>query len=153
MRGTRMGSGFYTTWWHVGALAGMAIAGHVLALAWVIKLKRNPHLHTHKVYDVAVHAGQFRRELKRSWIQLIHPVLLFLFCRFGLLRIDETIGSFALTLGLCFISAEIWHYVSHRAMHTKALLFIHRPHHEAHVCTPASALSFSLLEKVIFTGG
>jgi lathosterol oxidase len=48
---------------------------------------------------------------------------------------------------------EIWFYVSHRILHTKPFYFIHRQHHVATVVSPFSALSFSLIERVILLIG
>jgi len=52
-----------------------------------------------------------------------------------------------------FIWFEIWFYVSHRALHSKALYFIHRQHHVAVVTSPLTALSFSMLERAILLVG
>jgi sterol desaturase/sphingolipid hydroxylase (fatty acid hydroxylase superfamily) len=38
-------------------------------------------------------------------------------------------------------------------MHHKALLFIHREHHKSKITTPLSSISFSFLEKFIFSVG
>jgi Delta7-sterol 5-desaturase len=48
---------------------------------------------------------------------------------------------------------EIWFYVSHRVLHSKALYFIHRQHHVAVVTNPLTAMSFSLVERMILLVG
>ena len=54
---------------------------------------------------------------------------------------------------LTTVWAEIWHYVSHRAFHTRPLHWIHLEHHRSHVNTWMTAISFSFPEKLIFDLG
>jgi Delta7-sterol 5-desaturase len=54
---------------------------------------------------------------------------------------------------LMFVWFEIWFYVTHRLFHTRALFWIHRQHHVARVTQPLSALSFSVLERLVLLAG
>jgi len=65
----------------------------------------------------------------------------------------ESIGLAIGTFLLAFLWTEVWHYASHVAMHTKTLHFIHREHHRSRVTGPWTSVSFSLLEKSIFSFG
>ena len=58
-----------------------------------------------------------------------------------------------LTFAVMFVWFEIWFYVTHRLMHTRALYFIHKQHHVAKVTDPLAALSFSLAERAILITG
>lgn len=59
------------------------------------------------------------------------------------------LGSFA----FMFAFFELWFYVTHRLFHTRALYFLHRQHHVARTAQPLSALSFSVLERLVLLSG
>jgi lathosterol oxidase len=82
----------------------------------------------------------------------IHAVLLGAFLYGGFFT-NRGWLSFAATLALAFIWAEVWHYVSHRAMHLKPLHWIHVEHHKSHINSPFTAISFSFTEKLVFDLG
>jgi len=107
------------------------------------------------VYVLQAPAGQRAREIRNSWITTpVHAVLFFTFIAFhALLTGSESIGLAVGTFVLAFFWTEIWHYASHVAMHTKSLHFIHREHHLSRVTAPWTSVSFSLLEKSIFSSG
>jgi|SRR5215469_6359002 len=99
--------------------------------------------------------GQRAREIRNSWLTTpIHAVLFFVFSTVSALRTaPETIGLAVGTFLLTFVWTELWHYASHVAMHTKALHFIHKEHHRSRVTDPWTSVSFSVLEKLIFSAG
>ena len=116
------------------------------------------YVHHHPVrlvFDVTEPPDQRAREIKNSWITTpIHAVLYVAFIGSGVLRVaPETTGLALGTFVLTFLWTEIWHYVSHVAMHANALHFIHREHHLSRRTEPWTSVSFSLLEKFIFSFG
>jgi Delta7-sterol 5-desaturase len=122
----------------------------VLAVDWYVR--------THPVkpvYQLEEPAGQRARELRNSWITTpVHSVSLVTFIGTGaLLTAPESPGLALGTFVLTFFWTEIWHYVSHVALHTKALHFIHREHHRSHLTEAWTSVSFTLLEKSIFSVG
>lgn len=116
------------------------------------------HIKKHKVrpiYDVSATKAQRLRELHNAIVTTpVHALLLGGFLVVGILR-PGTEGpvSILLTFAITFIWTELWHYGSHVALHTRALHFIHREHHRSHVTNPWSSVSFSFLEKFIFSFG
>jgi Delta7-sterol 5-desaturase len=99
--------------------------------------------------------GQRAREMKNSWLTTpIHAALFFTLTAGGALHTaPETPGLAAGTFLLTFMWTEAWHYASHAAMHTKALHFIHKEHHRSRVTEPWTSVSFSVIEKLIFSLG
>ncbi len=57
------------------------------------------------------------------------------------------------SFALMFVWFEIWFYATHRLFHTRALFWMHRTHHVARVTQPLSALSFSILERLVLLAG
>jgi Delta7-sterol 5-desaturase len=98
---------------------------------------------------------QRAREIRNSWLTTpIHALLFFAFSTGSALRTaPETIGLAVGTFLLTFVWTEVWHYASHVAMHTKALHFIHKEHHRSRITDPWTAVSFSVLEKLVFSLG
>jgi len=137
---------------HVAVYAALALANFpfVLAIDWYSK-----HRPVRKIYDVSIDRKQIVREIKNSLITTpIHAVLLAALVESGLLRAGiEKPPSIAITFAIALIWTEIWHYASHRAMHWKPLHFIHREHHLSWATGPWSSVSFSVLEKLIFSLG
>ena len=107
------------------------------------------------IFAVAQAVGQREREIGNSWLTTpVHAVLFIAFIGTGALRTaPEGLLAALATFALTFLWTEIWHYASHVAMHTRPLLFIHREHHRSHVTGAWSAVSFSLLEKLVFSLG
>ncbi len=107
------------------------------------------------IYAVVEPPGQRAREMRNAWVTTpIHAVLFLAFIGLGLLRtgpetVLRAVGSFL----LAFLWTEIWHYASHVAMHTRPLHFMHREHHLSHLTAPWTSVSFSLLEKFVFSLG
>jgi Delta7-sterol 5-desaturase len=122
----------------------------VLSMDWYMR-----HRPVKLVFEVAEPPGQRAREIRNSWVTTpIHALLYVGFIASGALHIEpETVGLALGTFVLTFLWTEIWHYISHVAMHAKALHFIHREHHLSRLTEPWTSVSFSLLEKFIFSFG
>jgi len=136
-------------WWLIAALL-------VINFPFVLIVKRmvaKPGA-TH-VYNLAPQQGQISKEIKNSIATTpVHAALLAVFISTGMLRTtDENILTVLSSFTIAFLWTEIWHYASHIAMHTKPLHFIHREHHKSRVTNPWSSVSFSFLEKFIFSLG
>ena len=140
---------FYTRLAFYGTVA-LANFPIVLALDWY-----SQNANIRKIYDLPLERKQIEREIKNSLVTTpIHSVLLAAFVESGLLiRGPESFLSLAVSFVVTFVWTEIWHYASHRAMHWKPLHFIHREHHRSWVTGPWSSVSFSTLEKLIFSLG
>jgi sterol desaturase/sphingolipid hydroxylase (fatty acid hydroxylase superfamily) len=108
-----------------------------------------------RIYNVETTQQQLKEELENSFLTSpLHAFLIWLALYSGMLTDHATTWvNFLYTFLIVFVWTEIWHYFSHRAMHTKALLFIHREHHKSKVTNPLSSISFSFLEKLIFSLG
>ncbi len=122
----------------------------VIAVDWYV---RRPN--TKFVYKVEPEPGQVSREKRSAVITTpVHALLLGGFFLSGwLVPAPETLPTIASTFLIVFFWTEIWHYVSHIAMHTKPLHFIHREHHKSMLTNPWTSVSFSFLEKFIFSAG
>jgi len=133
-----------------GLILGAINYPFVLIIDWVANNKP-----VKVVYKVQGKDGQRAREIKNSIITTpVHAILFLTFIESGLLRIgDESLGLIVATFLLTFIWTEVWHYTSHVAMHLKQLHFIHREHHLSILTQPWTSVSFSFLEKFIFSLG
>ena len=122
----------------------------VVAVDWYVRTRP-----IKRVYQVQEPPGQRAREVRNAWIATpVHAALFLTFIDSGALRTGpESIGRAVGTFVSAFLWTEIWHYASHIAMHTKMLHFIHREHHRSHVTAPWTSVSFSVLEKLIFSCG
>ena len=108
-----------------------------------------------KTYGLEVKQEQISREIRNAIITTpVHAILFALFIWFGWLNSQEgSLLTTIITFLLTFLWTEIWHYFSHIAMHTKPLHFIHYEHHKSRVTNPWTTVSFSFLEKFIFSSG
>lgn len=122
----------------------------VIVVDWYVKNKP-----VKPVFKVEEPVGQRAREMKNAWITTpIHAVLFMAFIATELLKVgQESISLILFTFVMTFLWTEIWHYFSHLAMHLKPLHFIHREHHLSMLTAPWTSVSFSLLEKFIFSFG
>lgn len=122
----------------------------VMAVDWYVHNKP-----VNVVYKMEESAEQRKREIKNSFVTTpVHAILFAGFIVSGLLRIgQESILLIVSTFVLTFLWTEIWHYFSHIAMHHKSLHFIHREHHLSMLTAPWTSVSFSFLEKFIFSFG
>lgn len=134
------------------SLMVIAILGHIMAAIWYAAYKGNWTICQKKIYNIPISDKQMWRELKNSIHTPIHAVILAGFLYMGSFTARGW-PTFFITLAIAFIWAEIWHYVSHRAMHLKSLHWIHVEHHKSHINSPFTAISFSFSEKLIFDFG
>ncbi|PLX34811.1 MAG: hypothetical protein C0605_12395 [Hyphomicrobiales bacterium] len=133
-------------------LALTALLGHAMALLWYLALRQNWPICRRRIYELPVKPKQLRRELINSVHTPMHALFLFGCLTMGWFS-DRSPGGFAASLLITFVWAEIWHYASHRAMHFRALHWIHAEHHKSHLNTPFTAISFSFTEKLVFDAG
>lgn len=107
----------------------------------------------HRVFRLAYMPGQISSEIKSNLISiLIDGVFFATLIKWSPLPPQD--GWFFTTFIVSFFWFEIWFYISHRTLHSPRLFFIHRQHHVAKVTSPFSALSFSIVERLILlTGG
>lgn len=136
----------------IATLLVIATLGHVMAAIWYLAYRREWTVCRKKIYALKISDKQLRRELINSIHTPIHAVILAGFLALGFFA-NRTAMGFLATLATAFVWAEIWHYVSHRAMHWQPLHWIHAEHHKSHVNSPFTAISFSFLEKLIFDLG
>lgn len=103
------------------------------------------------IYALPVAPGQYASEFRAAlaviaFDALYQPLLLTWASRSFA---PATVSNVLFTVALGFVLNELWFYVSHRLMHTRALYFIHAQHHTARVTDPLTTMSFSLAEHVI----
>lgn len=133
-------------------LSFLAVANHLIVFAFIYLYKSKK---VRRIYNVAANQDQLKDELNNSYLTSpLHAVLIGLALYSGLLKpYPETLLNFVYTFAIVFVWTEIWHYFSHRLMHHKSLLWIHKEHHKSKITNPLSSMSFSFLEKFIFSVG
>jgi Delta7-sterol 5-desaturase len=136
----------------IAVLILIATLGHAMALVWYLAVRNQWEISKRLIYDLPINDKQIRRELRNSLHAPIHAVILAGFLALGFFQ-NTSIASFFISALATFVWAEIWHYVSHRAFHLKALHWIHAEHHKSHLNSPLTAISFSFSEKLIFDLG
>ena len=130
----------------------IATLGHAMALVWYLAFKNNWGICGRAIYNLPIKEPQIQRELKNSLHAPMHALILFGFAYLGFFG-NSSFASFAYTLTATFVSAEIWHYGSHRAFHLRSLHWIHAEHHKSRINSPFTAISFSFTEKLVFDLG
>jgi Delta7-sterol 5-desaturase len=122
----------------------------VLGVDWYVRTRA-----VKPVYGVEEAPGQRAREVRNSWVTTpVHALLFVAFIGSGALRTgSETVWLAVGTFVLTFLWTEAWHYFSHVALHTRSLHFIHREHHLSRLTAAWTSVSFSMLEKLIFSFG
>ncbi|HUR09999.1 MAG TPA: sterol desaturase family protein [Flavitalea sp.] len=134
------------------SLLFLAVANHLIVFAFILIYKSRK---IRRIYNLSPSQEQLKEELRNSFLTSpLHALLIGLVVYLDYLKdYENTWWNFTYTFVIVFVWTEIWHYFSHRAMHHKALLFIHREHHKSKVTNPMSSISFSFLEKLIFSVG
>ncbi|HWJ91778.1 MAG TPA: sterol desaturase family protein [Flavisolibacter sp.] len=137
---------------HIIALAFLAIANHLIVYGFILIYKSKK---VRRIYNLQASQEQLKEELYNSFLTSpLHSCLIGLAMYTGFLEVqDSSWLCVAYTFVIVFVWTEIWHYFSHRAMHHKSLLWIHREHHKSKITNPLSSISFSFLEKLIFSVG
>jgi lathosterol oxidase len=119
----------------------------------LVILRRMHYALTHRVFQLPFSPGQLRSELLAGLqTALLDGVLIATLVKFTPVLERPGLGVFA-SFAVTFVWFEIWFYLSHRLLHTKALYFIHKQHHTAKVTSPMTALSFSVLERILVLAG
>jgi len=139
--------------YHIVWLIILLFANHMFI--YLFNLRTDKQEVVKKVYGLEPGAEQLKEEFRNSLITApIHPLLILLFVSMGWLTTSEKNLSTVITsFFVMFWWTEFWFYASHRAMHTKWLIGIHKEHHRSYITNPMTAASFSLIEKTIFTLG
>lgn len=137
---------------HAITLCLLMVANHAIVFGFILLYKSKK---VRRIYALQAKQDQLREEMNNSWLTSpLHAVLIGLAFYSGFLTsTGETWWKFIYTFIIVFIWTEVWHYFSHRAMHHKSLLWIHREHHKSKITNPLSSISFSFLEKLIFSVG
>jgi sterol desaturase/sphingolipid hydroxylase (fatty acid hydroxylase superfamily) len=124
-----------------------------LASLWV---KFSRFAQRHRVYRLAIRRKQVLSEIRAGVLVIVTDgTIVFFSLMFGIVTLQTNPGPAitAFSFLTAFLWAEIWFYAIHRALHNRRLYWIHRQHHVAKVSNPLTAISFSVIERLIFVGG
>ena len=134
------------------SLLFLAIANHLIVYTFISIYKSKK---VRRIYNLQFSQEQLKEELHNSFLTSpLHAFLIGIAMYIGFLKNHQsTLLNFTYTFLIVFVWTEVWHYFSHRAMHHKSLLWIHKEHHKSKVTTPFTSISFSFLEKFIFSFG
>jgi sterol desaturase/sphingolipid hydroxylase (fatty acid hydroxylase superfamily) len=134
------------------SLLFLSVANHLIVYFFILIYKSKK---VRRIYKLEPTQDQLKEELRNSFLTSpLHAFLIGVALYSGFLRDHQnTWINFTYTFLIVFVWTEVWHYFSHRLMHHKKLLFIHREHHKSKVTNPLSSISFSFLEKLIFSAG
>lgn len=137
---------------HLVTLGLLAVANHIIVFGFIQLYKSKK---VRRIYKLEASQEQLKEELNNSWLTSpLHAMLIGLALYSGFLNDPDTTWlNFTYTFLIVFVWTEIWHYFSHRLMHHKSLLWIHREHHKSKITNPMSSISFSFMEKLIFSAG
>ncbi|MCP3138892.1 sterol desaturase family protein [Pyxidicoccus xibeiensis] len=108
-----------------------------------------------RVYRRSLAPGQLRSEARAAVGVVLCDALLITAFRAAFERqiAPFSLGASLLTFAWMFVGFEVWFYVSHRLLHTRALYRFHAQHHVAQVTDPLTSLSFSMVERLVLMGG
>lgn len=129
------------------SVLALVVTPYVMAFFWYRREKKG---RAHRIYALDYEPGQLKRELKNSIWMPIHATIAATFYLSGAFRNDSVLSYFGTVL-LTYVWAEVFHYYSHLSFHHKSLLWIHEEHHKSKINSPFTALSFSFVEKLIFS--
>lgn len=129
------------------------VKGVPVALGWA--LGRTRLAERWRVYRRALAPGQLRSEARAAVGVVAVDALLITAFRavYESRMVPFSPGVALLTYAWMFVGFEVWFYVTHRLLHTRALYRLHAQHHVAQVTDPLTSLSFSMAERLILMGG
>ncbi len=137
------------SWAHMALLVAAAwIAATVLASVQGFALERL--LRARKIFDVPLFDGQYRFELAGNVVFItVITASITAALKLGVIRFGAT-GWLAggVTFAAMLLGFQVFYWFLHRAMHTPALLVLHRWHHRSQVTTPLTGQSVSPGEAV-----
>lgn len=126
------------------ALIALTINGSLTGFAMERALAKR------KIFDVPLFEGQYRFELIGNAVFIaVMTAAITVALRTGALRLTErsAVGG-AATFFAMLLGFQVYYWFLHRAMHTEALLPMHRWHHRSQVTTPLTGQSVSVLEAL-----
>lgn len=144
------------TFWRV-LLTALAVSGFIklsiLGLGWAAASTRLAE--RWRVYRRALPSGQLLSEARAAVVVVALDALLVGLFRYhaGPRMVPFSVPVALLSYAWMFVGFEVWFYVSHRLLHSKALYRFHAQHHVAQVTDPLTSLSFSLVERLVLMGG
>lgn len=121
---------------------GTAAALTLVGFAVEARLKRS------RIFALPLAPGQRRRELGNA-VVFLGLLTLAAGLLLGAGIVDWSGGGWGAGLGTffaCWFAFDVYYYAMHRALHTRALIRLHREHHLSHVTTPLTAFSTSVPE-------
>lgn len=147
-----MESAFVKVLWTALLVSGL-VKLTAVGLGW--GLARTRLAERWRVYRRALAPGQLRSEAwAAAGVVLCDALLVGLFRYFaGPRMVPFSVPVALLSYAWMFVSFEVWFYVTHRLLHTRALYRFHAQHHVAQVTDPLTSLSFSLVERLVLLGG
>lgn len=136
-------------WALLGVVAAFFVGWTGFSLALGVVMERRYQTKGLTIFDVPLKRGQTRRERLGTalflalWIPTFTATL-----HFGWLRFSEGVARELVTFAVCWVGFTVYYWFFHRAMHSKALFWMHRWHHESLVTTPWTGLSMSPFEAL-----
>ena len=124
-----------------------------LAYMWV---RYSKFARRHRVYRLPYRRRQIAREIRAGVLVILtDATVVFFSLLYGVITLQTNPGPAitAFSFLVAFLWAEVWFYAIHRAFHDRRFYWIHRQHHVAKVADPVTAISFSVIERLIFIGG
>lgn len=103
-----------------------------------------------RIFAMPVPAGQRRREaLANLGFVVLAAASFTAAVAGGLLRADAVgVGPALVTFFTCVLGFEVYYYMQHRALHTRALIRFHPWHHASRITTPLSGQSLGVVEAL-----
>jgi sterol desaturase/sphingolipid hydroxylase (fatty acid hydroxylase superfamily) len=137
--------------------AGMAyyVVRTFIVVSIALLVGRSKYGEGRRIYRVPVPRSQYVAEAKAAlMVALYDGFLAAVMITSGLVVYrPNTLSAVLGTYVGMYVWFELWFYATHRLMHTKALFFIHKQHHIAHVSDPLAAVSFSFMERTVLSIG
>jgi len=127
--------------------AGAAATLLSLASGWA--MERAAWAKGRKVFAVPLRRGQLRTEaIGTALFVIVFTPALAIALWSGVLRFSGGWPAQVLGFVVPLVGFQIFYYWLHRAMHARALFWMHRWHHESHVTTPLTGFSMHPVEAL-----